>query len=232
MKTIYIAEILAPDLSFREQARGLRRFVDENYAGEELTVDFSGVRFSSRAFMDEFYNLFLSPSIPPENRGEVTNLSEDLSKMLSAVTRTNTSPRKRIALEDTPVKPFKIDESPAVGIFWYNAETHSLFGVRKESLSLERMEDAARDGYPFIIYPKTNKEVWQQEDFPGDYARTPRGRVSWIINRFVVLVGSWARPIQAELTALLQAEFSLPSLELVFDGHWDVAQDTVLDHND
>lgn len=50
MNTIYIAEILAPDLSFREQARGLRRSVDENYAGKELMVDFSGVRFSSRAF--------------------------------------------------------------------------------------------------------------------------------------------------------------------------------------
>ena len=222
MKTINIAESLSPDLSFRELARGLRRFVDENYVGEELTIDFSGVRFSSRAFMDEFYNLFLSPSISPEKRGEVANLSEDLSKMLSAVTRTNTSPRRTKAVEDTPVKSFMIDESPAVGIFWYNAETHSLFGVRKESVSLVRMEDAARDGYPFIIYPETNEEVWQQEKFSGDYARPPRGRVSWIVNRYVVLVGSWARPIQAELTALLQAEFSLPSLELVFDRHWNV----------
>ena len=194
MKTINIAEILSPDLSFRDQARGLRRFVNENYAGEELTVDFSGVRFSSRAFMDEFYNIFLSPSIPPEKRSEVTNLSEDLSKMLSAVTRTNTSPRQKIAFGDTPVKPFKIDESPAVGIFWYNAETHSLFGVRKESVSRERMEAAARDGFPFIIYPETNEEVWRQERFPGDYARTPRGRVSWIVNRFVVLVAPGPAP--------------------------------------
>ena len=38
----------------------------------------------------------------------------------------------------------------------------------------------------------------------------------------VVLVGSWARPIEDELTALLQAEFSLPALEFVYDGHWDV----------
>ena len=73
-----------------------------------------------------------------------------------------------------------------------------------------------------IIYPETNEDVWTQEAFPGDYARTPRGRVSWIVNRFVVLVGSWARPIQDELTALLKAEFALPSLHLVFDNHWDV----------
>ena len=80
----------------------------------------------------------------------------------------------------------------------------------------------ARDGFPFIIYPETSEDVWKQEQFPGDYARTPRGRVSWIVNRFVVLVGSWARPIQTELTALLQSEFSLPSIDLVFDRHWDV----------
>lgn len=85
-----------------------------------------------------------------------------------------------------------------------------------------QMEAVACDGLPFIIYPETNEEVWQQDKFPGDYARTPRGRVSWIVSRFVVLVGSWARPIEDELTALLQEEFSLQSLELVFDEHWEV----------
>ena len=84
-----------------------------------------------------------------------------------------------------------------------------------------QIETEACDGLPFIIYPETNEEVWQQEKFPGDYARTPRGRVSWVVNRFVVLVGSWARPMQDVLTALLQSKFSLPSLELVFDEHWD-----------
>ena len=62
MKTINIPEILlSPDLGSRAMARGFRRFVDENYSGESVTIDFSGVQFSSRAFMDEFYNLFLSP---------------------------------------------------------------------------------------------------------------------------------------------------------------------------
>lgn len=111
---------------------------------------------------------------------------------------------------------------PSVGIFWYNPETHSLFGVRKESVSPARIEAAALDGYPFIIYPETNEDVWKHEAFPGDYARTPRGRISWIVNQFVVLVGNWACPVQEELVELLKEEFSLPSLELVYDGHWDV----------
>lgn len=116
----------------------------------------------------------------------------------------------------------KAVDNPCVGFFWYDLDSHSLFGVRKEELSPSRMEAAACDGLPFIDYPETNREVWEQEGFPGDYARTPRGRFSWSVNKFVVLVSSWARPIQDELTALLKKEFLLPSLELVIDEHWDV----------
>jgi hypothetical protein len=112
--------------------------------------------------------------------------------------------------------------NPSVGIFWYDFASHSLFGVRNQEVTQAQIETAACDGLPFIIYPETNEEVWQQEKFPGDYARTPRGRVSWVVNRFVILVGSWARLIEDELTSLLQAEFSLPALELVFDEHWDI----------
>ena len=112
--------------------------------------------------------------------------------------------------------------NPSIGIFWYDAKAHALFGVHKEELPSSRIEAAARDMMPFIVYPELNKEVWEREHFPGDYDRTPRGRVSWIINKFVVLVGSWARPIQQELAALLMQEFSLPSLDLVFDEHWDI----------
>lgn len=112
--------------------------------------------------------------------------------------------------------------NPSVGIFWYDFASHSLFGVRKQEVTPAQMEAAACDGLPFIIYPETNEEVWQREKFPGDYAQTPRGRVSWVVNRFIVLVGFWARPIEKELTVLLQAEFSLPSLELAFDEHWNV----------
>lgn len=81
-------------------------------------------------------------------------------------------------------------DNPSVGIFWYDSASHSLFGVRKQEVTPSQIETAACDGLPFIIYPETNEEVWQQEKFPGDYALTSRGRVSWVVNRFVVLVGS------------------------------------------
>ena len=226
MKTINIAEILlSPDLGSRAQARGFRRFVDENYSGDAVTVDFSGVQFSSRAFVDEFYNLFLSPAVSSESKVEVevANMPDDIAAILASVVRTNTHPRVASSLNvEVPVHEFKIEENPSVGIFWYDFASHSLFGVRKQEVTPAQMEAAACDGLPFIIYPETNEEVWQQEKYPGDYARTPRGRVSWVVNRFVVLVGSWACPIQDELAALLQSEFPLPALEFVYDGHWDV----------
>ena len=129
---------------------------------------------------------------------------------MTEIIRTNTTPRAKAV------------DNPCVGIFWYDQDSHSLFGVRKEALSPSRMEAAACDGLPFIDYPETNREVWEQKSFPGDYARTPRGRVSWAVNKFIVLVGNWARPIQKELIDLLKKEFSLPSLVLVLDEHWDM----------
>ena len=223
MKTINIAEILlSPDLGSRAQARVFKRFVNENYSDESVTIDFKGVQFSSRAFMDEFYNLFLSPTV--SSVFDVTNMSDDIAAILASVVRTNTLPLvASLSNQEVSVLEFKIGENPSVGIFWYDTDSHSLFGVRKQEVTPAQMEATACDGMPVIIYPETNEEVWSQEKFPCDYAQTPRGRVSWIVNCFVVLVGSWARPIWEELTDLLQAEFSLPSLEFVFDGHWDVA---------
>ena len=58
--------------------------------------------------------------------------------------------------------------------------------------------------------------------FKGDYTQVPRGRVAWTIDKFIVLVGKWAEPIQKQLTELLEQEFSLPYFEFVYDEHWDL----------
>ncbi len=61
-----------------------------------------------------------------------------------------------------------------------------------------------------------------RHQFKGDYTQIPRGRVAWNINKFIVLVGKWAFPIEEELTALIEEEFSLPYFEFVYDEHWDL----------
>lgn len=104
-------------------------------------------------------------------------------------------------------------QMPCVGIFWYDPQDHSLFGVRKKELTPQEVEEAAQKGKPFINYP---------HKFKGDYTQIPRGRVAWTIDKFIVLVGKWAEPIQDELAALLEQEFSLPYFEFVYDEHWDL----------
>ncbi len=122
---------------------------------------------------------------------------------------------------------------PAVGIFWYDAEEHSFFGVRKKELTPKMIEDAADKGLPYINYQKLHRQIWKEEyfraiathtdtKFKGDYTQIPRGRVAWAVDKFVVFVGKWAEEIEDELTALLEQEFALPFFEFRYDEHWDL----------
>jgi len=124
-------------------------------------------------------------------------------------------------------------QMPCVGIFWYDATDNTLFGVRKKELTPKMVEDAAENGLPFVNYPQLHRQVWAKEyyramsknedtKFTGDYTKIPRGRVAWNINKFIVLVGRWAEPIQDQLGELIEQEFSLPYYEFVYDRHWDL----------
>ncbi len=102
---------------------------------------------------------------------------------------------------------------PSVGIFCYDPEDHSLFGVHKKELTPREVEDAAEKGTPSISYP----EFDCQKGVTADH--TLKGRVSWNGKKFIVLVDNWAEPIQEELTELLEKEFSLPYFEFVYNEH-------------
>lgn len=104
------------------------------------------------------------------------------------------------------------EQMPCVGIFWYDPEDHSLFGVRKKELTPREVEEAAEKGKVFIEYPEPI------ESKTGAIG----GRIVWDKDKFIVLVGKWAEPIQDELTDLLEQEFSLPYFEFVYDHHWDL----------
>ena len=146
------------------------------------------------------------------------------------------------------------EEMPSIGIFWYDPEDHSLFGVGKKELTPKMVEEAAEKGLPFINYPGCGyKAAIEQEQndaridsaereqaraelkeyfkaqakhvptkFKGDYTQVPRGRVAWNIDKFIVLVGQWAEPVQDELTRLIEDTFHLPYFEFVYDEHWDL----------
>ena len=129
---------------------------------------------------------------------------------------------------------------PAVGIFWYDPEENELFGVNKKELTPQMIEAAAEKGIPYINYPHYHRPVWlkqryaaaakgEESKFAGDYSQTPRGRVAWSVDRFEVLVGSWARDIEDELRVLIKKHFALPDFEFRYDEHWDLGRGWIED---
>ena len=76
------------------------------------------------------------------------------------------------------------EQMPSVGIFWYDTQEHTLFGVCKKELTPREVEEAADNGVPFINYPKLHRQVWAKEyfraqaqhkdtKFKGDYTQVP-----------------------------------------------------------
>ena len=108
MKTIDIAQILSPDLKSRMRAQDLRLLL-ENSSEDSFVLDFSNVKFATRSFMDEFYNLFLKTPEANPFTVEITNVPEDIKAMLDAVSRTQIS--VKVIASNIPEVKFKtVDE--------------------------------------------------------------------------------------------------------------------------
>jgi hypothetical protein len=87
MRTIDIASILSPDLKSRMRAQDLKKLI-ENSGENTVEMDFQGVKFATRSFIDEFYNQFLKTPSANAFTVELTNVPEDIKAMLDAVSRT------------------------------------------------------------------------------------------------------------------------------------------------
>lgn len=67
---------------------------------------------------------------------------------------------------------------PAVGIFWYDPEEHSFFGVRKKEMTPKMEEEAAQKGLPFVNYQRLHYKIWQQEHYRA-LAKKRTHQVHW-----------------------------------------------------
>lgn len=115
---------------------------------------------------------------------------------------------------------------PQVGIFWFDPNDHTFFGVRKQELTPKCIEEFAAKGVRIIdITTLLTKSTVSASPRPlresGERVRL-FGRVAWNINKFIVFVGQWAKPIEEELTQMIEDEFALPYFEFVYDEHWDL----------
>lgn len=108
MKTIDIAEILSPDLKSRMRAQDLQLLM-KNSGENAFVLDFAHVKFATRSFMDEFFNLFLKDGKFNSFSVSIINVPEDIKAMLDAVSRTQV--RASVIPSQTPEKSFAtVDE--------------------------------------------------------------------------------------------------------------------------
>lgn len=82
-REIVVSDVLQPYLRLRSSVEALIACCDDLTADDEVTFDFSGVLFSSRSFMDEFYNKLIV-----ERHAQVTNMTGELARLLDAVKST------------------------------------------------------------------------------------------------------------------------------------------------
>ena len=114
------------------------------------------------------------------------------------------------------------EQMPCIGIFWYDPQEHSFFGVHKKEVTPKMIEAAAKNDIHYIEYLPSGDVNNDKKEFSIlnsqlSIATGFAGQVAWNIDKFIVLVGKWAEPILDELTELLEQEFSLPYFEFVYD---------------
>lgn len=101
MKTnIDITTILSADLKSRYAVNDLLLYI-QNTGSESVVVDFAGVKFATRSFVDEYYNVIMKNQ--SSIKIETINIPEDIQVIFDVVQRTQHK-EKYIKLDATVVK--------------------------------------------------------------------------------------------------------------------------------
>lgn len=90
MERVFIINILSEDLKSRSSVNVLYDYVTKNSLADYV-VDFSGVNFATRSFMDEFYNVFVK-----DENVKVENMPDDILYMLEVVKATQHKEKPKI----------------------------------------------------------------------------------------------------------------------------------------
>lgn len=98
--TVDIATLLKPDLMSRFAVADLLLYI-QNTGSESVVVDFAGVKFATRSFVDEYYNVIMKNQ--SSIKIETINIPEDIQVIFDVVQRTQHK-EKDIKLDATVVK--------------------------------------------------------------------------------------------------------------------------------
>ena len=134
------------------------------------------------------------------------------------------------ALKELMAANISKQADPEVGIFWYDPESQSLFGIRSADVEDVDFYHSTLFGTDVKTCRPLHYKVWEKEHFrgkdqrfSGNYTQTPRGRVFFVKDKgFVVIVGSWIKQYPEAMDEIL-FEFNLPDdTEFRRDKHWDI----------
>lgn len=121
-------------------------------------------------------------------------------------------------------------DDPEVGIFWYDPEDESLFGVKSADVNdVDFYKSNLFDGQEVKTCRPLHYKVWEKEfhrgkdkRFRGDYTLIPKGRIFYVKDEgFVVIVGDWIDDYPEAKDEILY-EFNLPKdTKFKKDVHWN-----------
>lgn len=87
MIQIDITDVLSQDLKSRFRVQDFYAYI-LNSDVREAEIDFRNVKFATRSFIDEFYNVFLKNERNMPFRVHLINVPADIGKMFESVSRT------------------------------------------------------------------------------------------------------------------------------------------------
>ena len=140
----------------------------------------------------------------------------------------------RTSVENSAIDLMQVNDqyqdSPEVGMFWYDPENDELFGVRSCLADSIGWYHSSQWGKDVKTDTHLHKNIWQKEyfrgkdkRFHGDHTLVPRGRVFEFKDEgFIVFTGDWIDNYPSAKQQIL-SEFNLPNdTQFVKDIHWDI----------
>ena len=94
MTTIFIKDLIGQDILNRISAQDILDAIN-NAEDTAIVLNFEGVQFTTRSFMDEFYNTVVART-PSGKTVSIEAMPKDLSAMLKVVSKTQNNPVVKI----------------------------------------------------------------------------------------------------------------------------------------
>lgn len=113
--------------------------------------------------------------------------------------------------------------NPEVGSFFYDLEKHCLILV--DTIPTKY---CPTNGGGMKTTDKLHEDIWWENDMPGDFKDTPRGRVFFNTknNKYKLALGDWAENIQDEILEKVKKRFHLENepIYIEFGNHWNIGE--------